>query len=211
MNVNEIRDRIMELSHQSGGDEEMRGKALGWLNAAYHEVMDEVVAYVPPALQRLEEITTGVDGRAVLAAVPYRVLKVVNRDDGVTLAQGSLAEVLEDDPTGRALGPVSRCVWNGAEVQVYPARSVRLAVLYVPMVNDLVAGAEEASILLPRAHHHALVWGGMVWSSLFERGFSSAGELVMYQRSWEQAKERVKLSLLSAGHSVPRVLPFELV
>lgn len=211
MNVNGIRDRIMELSHQADGDEVMRGKALGWLNAAYHEVMDEVVAYLPPALQRLEEVTTGADGCGALSVVPYRVMKVVDRDGGGELAMVGQNEILDVDPTGTASGRVARCVWNGASVTVHPAASVRLAVLYVPAVADLAVGDEEAKILLPKAHHHALVWGGMVWSSLFERGFSSQGEMLVYQRNWEQAKERVKLSLLAGGALSPRVAPYELV
>ena len=56
MNVNEIRDRIVELSHQTAGDGEVQAKALGWLNAAYHELMDEIVAFmlasVGPALSK---------------------------------------------------------------------------------------------------------------------------------------------------------------
>lgn len=211
MNVNEIRDRIMELSHQSGGDEEMRNKALGWLNAAYHELMDEVVAYLPSSLQRVEEVAASAEGKAVLSTLPYRVLKVVNRDAGTSLEMVGKSVVLEVDPSGTATGLPLRCVWNGAEVQVHPATAARLAVLFVPAVADLQAGGEEDSLLLPRAHHSALVWGGMVWSSLFERGFSSQGELLIYQRNWAEAKERVKLSLLVTGNSVPRVTPYELV
>lgn len=55
----------------------------------------------------------------------------------------------------------------------------------------------DKCISLPPAHHHILVWGAMVWSSLFERGFPSESEMVCYQRNWAQAKERLKLALMA--------------
>lgn len=211
MNVNEIRDRIVELSHQSAGDGEVQAKALGWLNAAYHELMDEVVAYLPPALQVMEEVATATGGEAVLAQVPYRVMKVVDKGQGRVLDAAVPAEIMAVDPAGTATGSPGLFTVTAAGVKVYPASAdVNLRVLYVPLIVDLSEGGAEASLLLPRAHHNALIWGGLVWSSLFERGFSSGGELATYQRQWLEAKQRVKLGLLHNMAGTLRVQPFDI-
>lgn len=212
MNVNEIRDRIVELSHQSAGDGEVQAKALGWLNAAYHELMDELVVYLPPALQLREEVVTGVAGDTVLANVPYRILKVVDTGQGRVLEPVTPMDLMEIDPAGDAAGDAARFVVTASGVEVHPAsEGVTLSVLYVPLVEDLVEGGPEASVLLPRAQHSALVWGGLVWSALFERGFESSMELAVYQRQWVDAKSRVKLGMLHNLASNLRVQPFDIV
>lgn len=208
MNVNEIRDRIVELSHQSAGDGEVQAKALGWLNAAYHELMDEIVAYLPPALQVRESVVTNVAGEAVLAAAPYRVMKVAD-GQGRVLKGVTPADVMELEAAGSTQGSY---VLTASGVKLYPAKEgVTLSVLYVPLVTDLVEGGAEASLFLPRAHHSALVWGGLVWSALFERGFGTQAELQVYQRQWLEAKQRVKLGLLHNLTGGLRVQPFDIV
>lgn len=211
MDVNGIRDRIVELSHDTAVDGEVESKAIGWLNAAYHELMDEVVAYLPPSLQRLESVSTSIAGTVTLASTPYRTLRVVDKGTGTSLEVVSPAVILDVDPMGNASGSPQRCTVDGAVLTVHPAGVANLSVLYVPAVSDLAEDGSEASILLPKAHHHALVWGGMVWSSLFERGFGTQGELLLYQRNWAEAKERVKLSLLTNTGEVLRVEPYALV
>lgn len=205
MNVNEIRDRIVELSHQSAGDGEVQAKTLGWLNAAYHELMDEVVAYLPPALQRQECAATGSNGEALLGVAPYRVLGVRDEDRQVMVEAATPAQVLEGTDG-------ERFVVTAGGVKLQPVReNVRLAVVYVPQVADLAEGGAEESVVLPRAHHYALVWGGLMWSALFERGFGTQGELLIYQRQWAEAKERIKLAMLPNVGTGLRVQPFVMV
>jgi hypothetical protein len=208
MNVNDIRDRIVELCHQSAGDGEVQSKALGWLNAAYHELMDEVVAYLPPAMQKLETLTTAANGIATLPNAPYRVMKVTD-SQGRVMKSISLAEAMDVE----ALGQATKCYTvTNAGVKIYPAvEGEQLRVLYVPVVQDLIEGGAEASLFLPRVHHHALVWGGLVWSALFERGFNSGVELQVYQRQWVEAKHRVKLGLLHNVAGGLRVKAYDIV
>ena len=209
MNVNDIRDRIVELSHQSAGDGEVQAKALGWLNAAYHELMDEVVAYLPPSLQRQENGVTAADGSMVLDYAPYRVMRVVDTGQGRVLDVVTPAMLMDIDPTGAATGDPQRCVLTADGVKVHPVKAgVELAVLYVPVVADLIEGGDESSIVLPPAYHYALVWGGLVWSALFERGFETQGELVIYQNQWSNAKQRVKLGLMHNTVAGLKVQPF---
>ncbi|NBV54334.1 MAG: hypothetical protein EBR79_01315 [Proteobacteria bacterium] len=211
MRVSEIRDRIVELSHASTGDGEVQAKALGWLNAAYGELMNELMPYMPAALQVQEQLVTNTAGVAVVAREIYRAVRVVERNGGGVLEVVVPEVILAADPLGNATGNPVRCVVRGREVQVHPAAEVPLSVLYVPAVQELLENGEEAAVLLPASHHSALVWGGLVWSSLFERGFGGSGEMGVYRRQWEEAKQRVKLALLGNAGEALRVKPFELV
>ncbi|TKW61617.1 MAG: hypothetical protein DI628_03045 [Blastochloris viridis] len=208
MNVNEIRDRIVELSHQTAGDGEVQAKALGWLNAAYHELMDEIVAYLPPWLQVRAEVVTDVNGTVSLGAGAYRVLKVVDKAQNRTLEVATPLEIMEREVAGGL--SESRYAVTAAGIQIFPAKAdVPLSVLYVPLIQDLSEGGVEASLFLPREHHYALVWGGLVWSSLFERGFGSSTEVQLYQRQWLEAKSRVKAGLVHHLAGL-RVRPFDM-
>lgn len=212
MDVNAIRDRVLELSHSSAGvDSDLQGKALGWINSAYHEVMDEVLPYLPQALQVQESVTANTGGVATLSRGVYRLIRVVDAVNGRMLSATTPVEILDIDPAGNAVGDPVRGYAKDNTVVIHPAKEISLKVLYVPVVTDLVAGGAEADVLLPRAFHHALVWGGLVWSALFERGFFSQSELLMYQRQWLSAKEGVKLSLLGNTGETLRVKPFNWV
>jgi len=208
MNVNEIRDRIVELSHQTAGDGEVQAKALGWLNAAYHELMDEIVAYLPPWLQVRAEVVTDATGAVALGGGAYRVLKVMDKAQGRSLEISTPLELMEREMAGSQ--NVASYVVTAAGIQISPVKAgVPVSVLYVPLIQDLNEGGAEASLFLPREHHYALVWGGLVWSSLFERGFGGSAEVQLYQRQWLEAKSRVKAGLVHHLAGL-RVRPFDI-
>ncbi len=208
MNVNEIRDRIVELSHQTAGDGEVQAKALGWLNAAYHELMDEIVAYLPPWLQVRVDAVTDATGKVELGQGAYRVLKVIDNAQTRALEAATPLELMELDAADTN-APL-RYALTATGIQVHPVKAeVPVTVLYVPLIQDVVEGGVEASLLVPREHHYALVWGGLVWSSLFERGFGGTGEMQLYQRQWLEAKSRVKAGLVHHLAGL-RVRPFDI-
>ena len=158
MDVNGIRDRIVELSHHGiGNDVDVNGKALGWLNSAYHEVMDEIVPLAPAALQVREDVVTGSDGAGVLTAPVHRVGQAVERGRKRVLEVGSPVELLAAEIAGESGSP-SKVSVSGAVLQVFPAAAVEVSVVYVPRVLDLAEGGSEASILLPSSLHGVLVW-----------------------------------------------------
>lgn len=211
MDVRTIRDRIVDLSHHGiGNDFDINAKALGWLNSAYHELMDELVPYLPVSLQRREDVATDVNGAATLANGIYRLVRVVERGQGITLPTATLAEVLDAEVAGISGAP-QRCYADGAAVKVFPPAAVDLTVLYVPRVSDLAEDDPESAVLVPPSLHSVLVWGGLTWSALFDRGFLSQSELLIYQQQWQAGKSSVKLSLLGNGPGTLRVQPFGLV
>lgn len=206
MDVAAVRDRIIELSHHGlGSDNEIEGKALAWLNSAYQEVMNEVVRHKPARLQVREDVVSGSGGVAGLSAEVGSLLKVVDRGSNVVLSHVTPEELLEAEVAGATSGPPKRCYVNGDEVVIHPARVTNLSVVYIPKIADLASDGNEASILVPAEHHHVLVWGGLVWSALFERGFLSGGELALYQRQWEAGKGAIRLAM---ANQALRTAPF---
>lgn len=207
MDVVTLRDRIVELSHHGvGNDLDVNTKALGWLNSAYHELMESIVPLAPGYLQVREDVTTGTDGAGILSGEVGKLVQAVERGGKRVLTLVSPAELLAAEVDG-LVGSPTLCSVSGDVLQVYPPAAVDVSVVFVPLVQDLLEGGSEASILIPPSLHGALVWGGLVWSALFDRGFMSQSELLMYQRQWEAGKEQVRLSLLG-GLSPVRVKPF---
>jgi hypothetical protein len=208
MNVNQIRDRVVELCR--GGDDpdaDLQARALGWLNSAYHEVMGELIPYLPQDLQRQEEVTANTGGVATLSRSVYRLLQVVDRGKGRGLELVNAGEVLALDPKGDTTGDPRRAYADGMTVVIHPAAAATLAVRYVPLPNDLAVDGAEGSILLPKPWHHVLVWGGLVWGALFERGFGASTEIVLYQQQWQAGKSAIKLALRGNLGGVLRVEP----
>lgn len=204
--------RVVELSHHAGNtDLELETKALGWVNAAYHELMDELVPYLPQALQVQEDGTSDAAGVMVPTQAVYRLVRVVDRTGGRSLKLATPEAVLEADPAGDASGDPVRATVRDGDVVIHPAGVRELTVLYVPLAADLAEDGDEADVLLPRVYHHALIWGALVWSAVFERGFLSQNEQVLYQRQWLAAKEQVKLGLLGNTAESLRVKPYTYV
>lgn len=210
MDVTTIRDRIVELSHHGiGNDVDVKAQAMAWLNSAYMELMDEVVPFMPDALQMREDVVCDVEGRANLQRAVYKPVRVVDVTRKLALRVVTAAQLLDMQMSGR---PVADCCRiEGRDISVYPAaEGTRLAVLYVPQVAPLAEGDLEAAVLLPASLHQVLVWGGLVWSALFERGFMSQSEMMMYQRQWQSGKEQVKLAMFGTGAAI-RVRGFDMV
>jgi hypothetical protein len=206
MNVNELRDRILELSHdEAAPDTGLQEKALRWLNNAYRELLDELQPFLQDDLMQEQGATTNASGQATLTQPIQRMLRVVDTDNGRVLRQVDPALVFDEDPELSQSGTPLTYWVNDTIIQVHPKASVGLNMVYLPELVDLLADDGEEKVLLPKAFHHALIWGGLVWSAVYERGFSSQADLALFQEKWDEAKRRVKLSLSARPDRVTRV------
>lgn len=210
MNVSEIRDRILEISHnEASPDTDLNTKSLRWLNSAYHELVDELLPFLNRYLQREETVSSNANGVANLSNDVYRVVRLADVRAERVLKEIDRQDAMDMDPASSQTGEAKYFWVDGNTVTLLPRAETTLNVLYMPTVVDLQEDGTEASILIPRQFHHALVWGSLVWSSVFERGFSSQSDLALFQRKWEDAKEKIKLSLASKPSNALRVEPFD--
>tara|TARA_R110000868_G_scaffold189695_2_gene433121 strand:- start:166550 stop:167185 length:636 start_codon:yes stop_codon:yes gene_type:complete len=211
MNVNEIRDRILEISHDEvAPDTNLKIKSLNWLNSAYHEI----IGVCMPFLERYIEAIHSVDimnGVGTLPTNTFRVLTVVDKNNGYELTLKTRSEIIKQDASLNNTGAATYYWVDGNDIHTYPLNNTSVNVSYLKHVEDLLDGGTELDILIPKQFHHGLVWGGLVWSSVFERGFSSQGDLKMFQEKWEDVKREVKLSLSSQSSSNLKVKSFDLV
>ena len=205
MDVNQLRERILELSHdEATPDTGLKEKALVWLNHAYIELMDEIQPYLQDELMQEQTIATNSSGQVALAFDVQRMVRVVDATNSRTLEQASLADMVDREPLLDATGSPAYYWFQGSTLQVYPKAAVTLTVRYLPYLTELVTDGTEETILLPKVYHHALVWGGLVWATMYERSFSTNGDLLLFQKKWEEAKRRVKLSLVSKPDKIVR-------
>lgn len=209
MNVNELRDRILEISHNEvAPDTNLKEKALSWLNSAYQELVSDCMPYLEQLLETASDVVT-TSGEGTLPNDLARILKVVDHQTKSTLLQISQAEAYEKDVTGEVTGPPKFYWISGDSLMTYPQNSTTLKVVYFKQISDLIEDGTEAEILIPKQFHHGLVWGGLVWSSIFERGFTNQSDLKLFQLKWQEIKRELKLSLASQPTKLIRVKPYD--
>ena len=208
MNVSEIRDRVLEISHdEATPDTNLKTKAMQWVNSAYHELVDECMPYLGRYIETTETINI-VNGEGQASGDVYRVIKAVDESNGNVLSETSYSKILAIDPLMETKGKPTDFWLDGNYIKLHPIADISLKLLYTPTVTDLVEIGDESSILLPRQFHYALIWGGLVWSAIYERGFATKSDIAMFQKKWEEAKRSVKLSLINTPENELRVKPF---
>ena len=184
MQVNELIERILEISHDEvAPDTQLKQKALRWLNSAYHELMEDCFPFLEMRLAKeivLDVVADKVD-------LPSDFNRLVS---------------MRDEKTGKLLFYKN----NNFKLDTYEntltfnimfknVKKVRLC--YLPKVTDLLEDDAENAVMIPRQFHAVLVWGALVWSTVYERGFSTATDIKLFQTKWDEAKRDMKLSLSS--------------
>lgn len=209
MNVNELRDRILEISHNEvAPDTNLKVKALSWLNSAYHEIVSDCLSYLERSLEKLVVLNIE-GGTANLPNDLSRILKVVDEKTNLAMTQISQSQAAEYDMSESILG-VPKLYWiDNNKIYTYPKCNGSVKLVYLKQVENLEELTLESDIVIPKQFHYGLVWGGLVWSSIFERGFTSQSDLKMFQAKWDDAKRELKLSLSSQPMKTLRVEPYD--
>lgn len=194
MNVNEILERVVHISHsEDGADSGLRDKALGWLNSAYNELLDEIQPFILDEMAVVVSLAYDSDGIAMLPVDCRRVVAVYEGERSLERLRRAEFEMGEEG-----------YMVTGGRIHVTPCErssTQTVKVMYVPVTSELVADGEIE--MLDAAQHSALIWGALVWGSTYERAFSSQGDLRLFQGKWEDAKRQVKL--FYAGNMTLRV------
>lgn len=212
MQVNELRSRIIDISHnESAPDTDLQTKALQWLNAAYHEIMSELSPFMPRYLEESTTLTTDITGAVALPTNVERIMRVIAVNTNSVLQETIQPIVWDIDPTLEQMGTPQRFYIQNNTLVIHPKAETGINVLYIKKIDDLELNGAEDSILLPPHFHYALVWGALVWGTTYERGFSSQADLSLFQVKWEEAKRKIKLTLISRPSAPLRTTPYNLV
>ncbi|MBI1362708.1 MAG: hypothetical protein GC134_01885 [Proteobacteria bacterium] len=191
MNVSQIRDRIIQISHnEDAPDTALKSKALDWLNSAYHELIDELM----PLLERQLKTTvaqTVTAGQTILPADAYRLVLVRDASTGKVYKEQSFTRIKAEENSA-----IDGTFWLEGQTLIFAGTAPEtVEVTYLPTVPELGEEDTEEDIMVPQQFHSALVWGGLVWSAIYERGLSTQSELALFQQKWEEAKQRVRQSM----------------
>ena len=205
MNVYELQERILELSHDEvTHDTGLRGRSLRWLNSAYHELMEILMPLLSDSLSA-DTIVEVVENAVILPQKAQKILLVEDAEKGGSIPYKAPHEVLVKNTELSYQQTVDGLKLIGKNIPQ------KLRVVFVPQISDLLEDDTENSILIPPQFHTSLIWGALVWAAVFERGFTSQRELSLYQAKWEEAKRNVKLSLVGRHSSILKVDEFHIV
>lgn len=196
MTVDEILQQMLQLAHhENSPNTQMLDKALSWLNAAYSELLDELAPFMADQAPSQQTVTTDANGQANLTTPVRKVERVVN-DYGQALQPVSLVAMAQlqskDHPS-----QVKSYNLQDQKICIHPATATSLTIYYLPQVNKLSRTDGASAIKIPPEHHGALIWGGLIWASVYERGFSAAQDMRLFEQKWLDAKQQAKLSLLA--------------
>jgi hypothetical protein len=167
------------------------------------EVMNELLALAPQSLQRTERLTTDAAGHVALEAPPSALVRVLVGERSLPIV--TPLAILEADPAQTREGEPAQACASSTGLQLYPRKATEVVVVSIPTPRALAEDGMESTILLPPRYHDALIWGGLMWSALFERGLSSMSEINLFSRQWADAKARIRLGMLGQSGQVFRV------
>lgn len=198
MDVSEIKNRILEISHDEATvDTDLNNKALRWLNSAYHEIMNECMPYLTRFVEK-KVVVNVVDGVGSIPTDLFRVVSVEDLNSSYFLTESN----------NKSKGSFYLSL---DQIFIEPGTTTALEITYLPLTTDLEDVSTESDILLPKQFHNALVWGGLVWSAIYERGFSTQADMNLFQNKWFEAKREAKLSLATNPAANLRVMSYEIL
>ena len=208
MDVNTLIERILEVSHnENAPDTDLNNKALRWLNSAYMELVEQCRSYLEPYLQR----TVSLELIGGAGALPEDVNHVVSVKNKETKQVFSALHAADSRDIFISAQPATRYWVMNGHVYTNTTSDLNVDMIYSARVSELLEGGSENDIVLPSEYHQALVWGSLLWSSMFERGFNTAREISIFQQKWDEAKREIKLSLAAKNASSMRVNNYDLL
>lgn len=208
MTVAQLINRIVGLSHnENAPDTKLQEKALGWLNSAYFELLTELQPFQLDARVNTLTLTTSTIGFGEILPRPQRILNVVDKTNNSVLTYLRTHEFLEQFPIPVDHGQPQYFRLNTHFIEVYPMDAIEVQVTYIPEPKTLHIDDIDTAIQLPSVYHQALIWGALTWGSIYERDFSAAADISLFQTKWEDAKRAAKLALIAKGGRAIRTAP----
>lgn len=191
MTIKELVDQIISYSHdEDTPDTELTAKALTWLNSAYHELLQENLAFLKNKM--LKKITVDLSDESFELPEDFYLFEKIELANGVVISK-------EDKPA-YAL-EIDKCYLPGELNQT-------LTLSYVPAFIQLKLEDSLAVMHISSNYVQSLIWGALVWSSIYERGLHTQSELGLFESKWNQAKQNYKVTLATYSDQTLRTKPY---
>tara|TARA_Y100001960_G_scaffold131904_1_gene140104 strand:+ start:695 stop:1282 length:588 start_codon:yes stop_codon:yes gene_type:complete len=191
MKIKDLVDQIISYSHnEDTPDTDLSAKTLTWLNSAYHELLQENLAFLKYKMLKQESIEM-TDGFFELPADFYLFEKIKLKNGNV---------ISKEDKSKYSI--------EGNLLFINNFKDEVLELVYIPQFQHLKLDDSLSIMHISSNYVQSLVWGALVWSSIYERGLHTNSELSLFEAKWSQAKQNYKVTLATYSDQVLRTTPY---
>lgn len=193
MKIKDLVDQIISYSHnEDTPDTDLSAKALTWLNSAYHELLQENLAFLKYKMLTSKTIEIK-NGSSKLPDDFYLFEKI-------SLSNGEVISKEDKD----------RYSIEGDFVFIKNVKDEYLNITYIPQFKQLNLDDSLSIMHISSNYVQSLIWGALVWSSIYERGLHTNSELSLFEAKWSQAKQNYKVTLATYSDQVLRTTPYSM-
>ena len=189
--VKDLVEQIVSYSHDEDTPEtNLMEKALVWLNSAYHEMLQENLTYLKHKMIKYE-LKTVIDSAFDLPEDFYLLEKIILDNNTV-------------------ISKYDKNLYDIELNKIYLTKEMaKIAEIgYIPQFKVLDFDDPLTSLHIDMNHAKNLIWGALVWSSIYERGLNTQSELALFETKWTQVKQNLKLTLSTYNDEVLRTSPY---
>lgn len=192
MTVKDLVEKIISYSHnEDTPDTDLSAKALTWLNSAYHELLQENLAFLKHKMLKSVNIEM-TDGFFELPHDFYLF-------DKIKLANGKIISKENKD-----LYSI-----EGSLVFLKNVKDSNITFTYIPAFQQLKMEDSLNIMHISSNYVQSLIWGALVWASIYERGVNTNSEIALFESKWNQEKQNYKVTLATYSDQVLRTVPYK--
>lgn len=191
MTIKNLVDQIISYSHdEDTPDTDLTAKALTWLNSAYHELLQENLAFLKSKM--LKKVTLKLVDETFELPDDFYLFEKIKLENGT---------VISKEEKGAYSLEANNC---------YLTKEVNQTVTlsYIPAFKQLKLEDSLNTMHISSNYVQSLIWGALVWSSIYERGLHTQSELGLFEAKWNQAKQNYKVTLATYSDQTLRTKPY---
>jgi len=189
--VKDLVEQIISYSHdENTPDNKLTEKALVWLNSAYHEVLQENLVYLKHKMIKYTSVS--VENASFELPEDFYILEKLILDNKTVISKE------EKDKYDKELNKIVLTDENVKNVDL----------VYIPEFRVLQLEDSLNVLHMDYANAKNLIWGALVWSSIYERGINTSSEINLFDSKWKQMKQNFKLSLDTYNSEFLRTTPY---
>lgn len=194
MKIKDLVDQIISYSHdEDTPDTDLTAKALTWLNSAYHELLQENLAFLKHRMLKQANI--------LLTDEFFELPDDFYLFEKIKLSNGQI--ISKEDKELYSI--------EGNLVFLKNQTNQNISFVYIPEFKELTLDDSLTVMHISSNYVQSLVWGALVWSSIYERGLHTQSELGLFEAKWNQAKQNYKVTLTAYSDQVLRTVPYQFI
>lgn len=194
MKIKDLVDQIISYSHnEDTPDTDLSVKALTWLNSAYHELLQENLAFLK------HKMLTQTNANLVNGC--FQLPEDFYLFEKIKLSNGQI--ISKENKDLYAI--------EGDTVFLNNVTDQSVSFVYIPEFKQLGFDDSLSIMHISSNYVQSLIWGALVWSSIYERGIHTQSELSLFEAKWNQAKQNYKVTLATYSDQVLRTTPYRFI